>query len=85
MVGIFAIKNIAEGDEITIDYQMYDGAEGIDCVCVVCVCMCMCVCVTKCMSVLWIVVKYRVSLFYITVMFCTHMYPPPHMTRNTLL
>jgi hypothetical protein len=46
VVGIFAIKNIAEGDEITIDYQMYDGAEGIDCVCLLlllCVCVCVCV------------------------------------------
>jgi len=33
VVGIFAIKNIAKGEEITIDYQMYDGAEGKECAC----------------------------------------------------
>jgi hypothetical protein len=33
VVGIFAIKDIKKGEELTIDYQMYDGAEGKECYC----------------------------------------------------
>ena len=33
VVGVFAMRDIKKGEELTIDYQMYDGAEGKECSC----------------------------------------------------